>query len=138
MGIGAKSPAYRRALFRLFSSRYFRRRGGTPDGTFVAYVSPSSSLRVLNFAKPLVDSVHARFIRDWIGPDDVVWDIGANMGIFAIPAALRASQVYAFEPDVELAHNLCRSLRLRANRGLNVTVITQLALPARLDPQLLV
>jgi FkbM family methyltransferase len=123
MGIGAKSPAHRRALFRLFSSRYFRRRATTPDGTFVAYVSPSSSLHVLNFAKSMVHPVHARFIRDWIGPTDVVWDIGANMGLFAIPAALKASRVYAFEPDVELAHNLCRSLRLRANRGLNATVI---------------
>ena len=78
---------------------------------------------MLNFTKSVVDSVHARFIRDWIGPNDIVWDIGANMGLFAIPAALRASQVYAFEPDVELAHNLCRSLRLRANRALSIAVI---------------
>ena len=123
MGIGANSPAYRRALFRLFSSRFFRRRATTSDGTFVAYVSPSSSLHVLNFAKSMVHPVHQRFIRNWVKPDDVVWDIVANMGLFALPAALKASQVYAFEPDVEFAHYLKRSLRLRANRGLNASVI---------------
>jgi FkbM family methyltransferase len=53
-----------------------------------------------------------------------VWDIGANLGLFSLPAALKAHQgnVYAFEPDVELAANLLRSLRLTPNKGLNVSL----------------
>lgn len=124
MGIGAQSPLYRRALYRFFESTYFRRTARTGNGVFQAYVSPSSSLSVLDVRKSLVDPVHERFIREWVGADAVVWDIGANLGLFALPAALKASQVYAFEPDLELACNLMRSMRLNRNRNLKLSVLS--------------
>jgi FkbM family methyltransferase len=123
MGIGARSSLPRRLLFRAFSGRYFRRRGRTKDGYFEAYVSPSSSLRLLDPRRPIVDPIDAAFIGRWVKPGAIIWDIGANLGLFALPAALRASQVYAFEPDISLAACLRRSLRLRANRRLSVAVI---------------
>src|SRR5215471_20018780 len=76
MGIGARSPLWRRALFWLFGSIYFRRKCKTVDGTFEAYVSPNSFLGVLDFRKSLVDQVHERFIRKWVKSDAVVWDVG--------------------------------------------------------------
>jgi FkbM family methyltransferase len=126
MGIGAQSPFYRRALYRFFESRYFRRTARTDDGVFQAYVSPSSSLSVLDVRKPLVDPVHERFIREWVEADAIVWDIGANLGLFALPAALklRSGRVYAFEPDLELACSLMRSLRLGKNRNLKLSVMS--------------
>jgi FkbM family methyltransferase len=126
MANGAHAPFYRRALYRFFESRYFRRTARTSDGAFQAYVSPSSVLSVLDVRKSLVDPVHDRFIREWIEADDVVWDIGANLGLFALPAALkvRRGRVYAFEPDLELACNLIRSLRLSKNRDLKVSVVS--------------
>lgn len=125
MGIGAESPYWRRLLYRMFASKYFRRTCRTNSGSFAVYVSPGSSLRVMDFRKPLVDAVHERFIHDWVKPDAVVWDIGGNLGLFALPAALKAAsgQVYVIEPDVELAANLCRSLKLRKNNKLKVSVI---------------
>ena len=125
MGIGAQSPFWRKALFRLFRSRYFRRKCTTGDGTFEAYVSPSSSLGVLDFRKSLVDPVHERFARQWIKTNSVVWDIGSNLGLFALPAALKAKagRVYAFEPDLELAHYLLRSSRLYQNKDLRISVM---------------
>jgi FkbM family methyltransferase len=125
MGIGAESSFLRRALFRFFSRRYFRRTCSTRDGSFEVYVSAGSSLKVLDVRKPLVDPIHERFIKDWIKPDAIVWDIGGNLGLFALPAALKAAagHVYVFEPDVDLAANLCRTLRLRGNRNLNVSVV---------------
>jgi FkbM family methyltransferase len=122
--IGARSSFYRLALFRVFSSRYFRRKCKTSNGSFEIYVSPSSYLGVLNFRRSLVDIVHERFIREWIKPDAIVWDIGANMGLFALPAALKANagRIYAFEPDVELVYYLLRSLRLHQNSKLNISV----------------
>lgn len=125
MGIGAQSPFWRRALFRVFASRYFRRKCRTDDGVFEAYVSPSSSLKFFDLRMSLVDRVHQRFIRDWVEPDAVVWDVGSNLGLFALPAALKAARgrVYAFEPDVDLAGNLLRSLRLKQNKDLDVSVL---------------
>jgi FkbM family methyltransferase len=125
MGIGAQSPYWRRALFRLFASTYFRRKCRTDDGVFEAYISPGSSLRFLDLRRSLVDRVHQRFICDWIEPDAIVWDIGSNLGLFALPAALKAKRgrVFAFEPDVDLAANLLRSLRLKRNKDLHVSVL---------------
>jgi FkbM family methyltransferase len=112
-------------LFKLFASRYFRRKCQTDDGVFQAYVSPSSFLKVLNPRISLVDRIHQRFIRDWLTPDGVVWDIGSNLGLFSLPAALKVirGQVYAFEPDVDLAGNLLRSLRLDGNKELHIAVL---------------
>ena len=61
--IGALSPFWRRALYRVFASRYVRRKCRTDDGVFEAYVSPSSSLKFLDPRMSLVDRVHQRFIR---------------------------------------------------------------------------
>jgi FkbM family methyltransferase len=122
MGIGADSSIWRRALFRALGSAYFRRKCRTSDGVFEAFVSSNSSLKVLSPRGLSVDPVHQRFIHDWIDPTAVVWDIGANLGLFALPAALRANkgQVYGFEPDVELVANLHRTLRLPQNDGLSI------------------
>jgi len=122
-GIGARSPWWRRAAFRWLGATYIRRRGATEDGVFEAYVSAGCSLKVLDPRGLPIDAVHRRFIRDWIAPDAVVWDIGTNLGLFAFPAALkvRLGRVYAFEPDVDLAANLARGLRLPRNRGLLIT-----------------
>jgi FkbM family methyltransferase len=122
MGIGAQSPSWRRALYRTFRSVYFRRKCNTTDGVFEAYVSPSSYLSVLDFRKSLVHPVHRRFIDDWINSDSIVWDIGSNLGLFTLPAALKTTRgrVYAFEPDAELVANFLRSLRLPRNKRLAV------------------
>jgi FkbM family methyltransferase len=123
MGIGAHSATWRRALFTVLGSSYVRRKCRTADGVFEAFVSPNSSLKVLSPRGLSIDPVHQRFIHDWIDPSAVVWDIGANLGLFALPAALRASKgrVYGFEPDVDLAANLHRTLRLPQNSGLNIS-----------------
>ena len=125
MVIDAQSTFWRRALFRVLSSRQFRRQAKTADGRFEAYVSAKCGLAVLNPRRPLVGEAHERFIRDWVEQDSVVWDIGANLGLFGLPAALKVTKgrVYMIEADVELAGNLLRSLKLPHNRALNASVI---------------
>jgi FkbM family methyltransferase len=49
----------------------------------------------------------------WVHKNSVIWDIGANLGVFAFSAAVRAGvggYVYAFEPDLEMAALMVRSL----------------------------
>jgi FkbM family methyltransferase len=119
VGIGAQSPLWRRCLLRLFGSTYVRRKGRFGNEAFEAYVSPGSSLRVLAPRGIPVDPVHERFIREWVRPDSVVWDIGTNLGLFAFPAAIQASRgrVIGFEPDIEIVAQLTRGINLRANAG---------------------
>ena len=53
-------------------------------------------------------------IERWVDCGATVWDIGANMGVFAFSAAIRAGndgRVYAFEADLECAALVLRSQR---------------------------
>ena len=122
MSIGAQSSSIRRTLLTAFSGVYFRRTFNTTAGPFRAYVSPSSRLRFLDPRRLQIEDAHQRFIDRWVKPDSVVWDIGANLGLFAFAAALRAEagQVYGFEPDPELLHYLHKS-RFRLGRSVGNT-----------------
>ena len=123
--IGAQSSYWRRTLLAKLSSVYVRRRIVTLDGAFEIYVSPGSSLKVLKPGGLRIDPVHSRFVREWIAPNAVVWDIGANMGLFALPAALKAKEgrVYVFEPDIDLAAYLLRTMNFPSNKRLNLSLL---------------
>lgn len=58
---------------------------------------------------------------DLVGPDDVVWDIGAHAGYFTLASAQRARQVIACEASAANALHLRRHLAI--NGIGNVTVI---------------
>lgn len=60
-------------------------------------------------------------------PDDVFWDVGANIGCYSLFAAMKGVAVCAFEPHLANARSLLRNIR--ANRAsffgeLNIDVIT--------------
>lgn len=62
---------------------------------------------------------------DTFGPDEVFYDIGANIGVFCVYAALRRNaDVYAFEPESKNYACLCKNLYLnglgRRVKALNV------------------
>ena len=73
------------------------------------YVTPDAGLA---YWRRDLDKV-ARPLLDWAeyltAPGDVVWDIGANVGVFSIAAAARGCQVLALEPDPWLAALITRS-----------------------------
>jgi len=71
------------------------------------------------------EEYYERSLIDWLkqtlGPTDVFWDVGANIGAVTLVAARLCARVVAFEPDP-------RSLRLleaniRANRLANVEIV---------------
>lgn len=54
---------------------------------------------------------------------DVVFDCGANFGVFSILAASKGAEVYAFEPIHEARIILQKTLELNPNIAKNVTVV---------------
>jgi len=52
------------------------------------------------------------FIRDWYRPEDIFFDIGANVGVFSIFAGSRGVHVYAFEPESSNFQVLNRNIQL--------------------------
>ena len=90
------------------------------------YVSPDASLKFwkwnLNKSDPLLFDWAVEFIRQ----GDVVWDIGANIGLFTFAAANLAGasgQVLAVEADIWLADLLRRSARHKSGQSAPVGVL---------------
>lgn len=66
------------------------------------------------------EEVIASFL-DHVSKDDIVWDIGANIGVYSIFAARAGSTVYAFEPDSGFANHLEENIKLN-NVGDEISV----------------
>jgi FkbM family methyltransferase len=94
------------------------------------YVSPEAGLRYWRWNLEKVDPMLCRMARELVAPSSVVWDVGANVGLFTLCAAALAGasgSVLAIEPDLWLAQLLRRSaLRIqeRAPQAARVSVLS--------------
>lgn len=93
--------------------RSFRRRLPPQFGGCQMYITPECGLSYwfgLKFADGLLMNA-----AETVKPGDVVWDVGANMGLFSFASAGlagRGGRVYAFEPDNTLVRLLRKSALL--------------------------
>lgn len=110
---------------RLSRDRAFVRRLPAEFGRTPLFVSPDSQLKYLKPGPLGFDVALLRLARNHIRPDSVVWDVGANVGVFSFAAASLATQGHtiAFEPDPWLADLMGRSQRLTDNRALHLDVV---------------
>jgi FkbM family methyltransferase len=80
------------------------------------YLTPEAGLRYWLPKRGLrADENLFRNAVETVKPGSVVWDVGANMGLFSFAAAGLAGKkgrVYAIEPDTAMAHLIRRSARL--------------------------
>jgi len=111
----AGPSALRRLLEVASRSVVLRRRLPARFGGKRLYVSPECGLRYWQFDLAKVDPVLLDLAERYVRPGDVVWDVGANVGLFAFAAAHRAARVLAFEPDPWLADLLDRTAEWFAN-----------------------
>jgi FkbM family methyltransferase len=116
----------RHILERSTRSWVFRRRLPAAFGRAQLYVSPSAGLRYL--VKPIgnVDQALLRNAIELVRPGDVVWDIGANVGLFSFAAAAlagSAGQIVSFEADLWLATLLHRSRRLQGPTSAPIAIV---------------
>jgi FkbM family methyltransferase len=76
------------------------------------YVSPEASLRYWRSNLATVDPMLFDMAREMVKAGQVVWDVGANVGLFSFCASALAGpsgSVLAIEPDFWLAHLISRS-----------------------------
>ena len=93
---------------RLSRNVVLRRRLPRDLGGHSIYVTPGSALRFWYPDLERADSGKLmKYVRRFVTKDSVVWDVGANVGLFAFSAAAKAKIVFAFEPDPWLA-SLCQ------------------------------
>ena len=107
---------------RLFRNTILKRRLPSTFGSIPLYVSPDAQLKYLKFS---FDNDLLRIASTYIRNDSVVWDIGANIGVFALAAATITTTGYvlAIEPDIWLANIISKSLTLRVNLNLHDHVL---------------
>lgn len=104
----------------------FRRRLPSPFSGARIYVSSEGGLRYLRASMAKVDPALLRLASEFVTAGNVVWDIGANLGLFSFAASVAAGpegRVLAVEPDTELTGLLRRSARANAGRGAPVEVL---------------
>ncbi len=92
------------------------------------YVSPEAGLRYWRHRLDKVDPSLLRMVRELVKPGSVIWDVGANVGLFSLSAAAIAGtsgSVLALEPDLWLANLLSRSARdtQKSKRSARVNVL---------------
>lgn len=111
---------------RLSRGRILKRRLPASVGGGPIYISPEAGLRLwfksLGKSDPELFAAAAEFIKK----DAVVWDVGANIGLFTFAAAGLAGRgggVLAIEADTDLVNLLRRSSRLIWPGRAKVTVL---------------
>ena len=101
----------RRYLESLSRGVVFRRRLPANLGGASVWVTPESRLRFWYPGLGSNDPWLLNMARQFIRPNDRVWDVGANVGLFAFAASYTAGQVLAVEPDAVLVNLLRRTAR---------------------------
>ena len=97
-----------------------RRRMPAPFRAARIYVSSEGGLRYLGRGMARVDPALVRLAAETISLGNTVWDIGANLGLFSLAAAVAAGpsgRVLAVEPDTLLAGLLRRSVAVNCGHA---------------------
>lgn len=116
----------RSSLERALRGRVVRRRIPAPFGGRKIYASPEASLIWALPGAATVDLELTDFCREFVTPGSVVWDIGANVGLFSFCAAHASGKngrVIALEPDPFLAALIQRSESERPETAAPCTVL---------------
>jgi FkbM family methyltransferase len=115
----------RTIIERLSRGRYLKRRLPARFDHTPLYVSPDAQLKYLKPGNDAFDSELLKIVDEYVREDSVVWDIGANVGVFAFAAASVAKKgsALAVEADIWLAQLIRRSISLKENVGLDIQVL---------------
>jgi FkbM family methyltransferase len=90
------------------------------------FVSGSAGLKYLSRPMDRIDPSLCSVAAEFVAPGSVVWDVGANVGLFAFSAAHHAGpegRVIAFEPDAWLVQLLRRSVSIQPAASAPVEVV---------------
>lgn len=104
----------------------FRRSLPRGVGGAQIFVSGSAGLKYLFKPMEAVDPVLCRLAGEFVHQGDVIWDIGANIGLFSFAAAHlagEAGKVYAFDADTWLVQLLRRSASIQPATSARVQII---------------
>ena len=93
----------RRMIERLSRGMILRRKLPKRYGDIPFYATPEAGLKFWSHNSNKWDPHLFELCDEYVKEDSIIWDVGANIGLFSFPAAVLAGQhgrVLAIEPDV--------------------------------------
>lgn len=118
------SRHFRTALERLARGRVLKRHISSGYGRFPIYVSPDAQLKYLKLGSSAFDADLVKIADQLIVKGDVVWDVGANVGVFSFACAYQGAEtIVAIEADIWLCSVLRRTSALKEYQDCDVRVI---------------
>jgi FkbM family methyltransferase len=105
---------------------YFRRSLPKSLGGAQFYASASGGLKYLFRPIESVDPGLCRLAREFVKQGHVVWDVGANVGLFSFAAAHlagEAGKVFSFDADTWLVQLLRRSASIQPSTSASVQIV---------------
>ena len=133
------SVVARRLLERMSRNIVLERRLPKRLGGARIFVTPDSALRFWSWSVESAQPLLLRWAERHVHVGDTLWDVGANVGVFAAAAASRAGphgRVVAIEPDLCLAQLLQRTARARGDSMAPIVVLS-CAVAETLEPRTL-
>ena len=125
-GLESNVGVMRNALERAFRNVTFPRRLPADLGGAPIYVSGSAGLKYLFRSMDAIDPVLCGMATEFVRPNHVVWDVGANIGLFTFASAYIAGskgQIYAFEADPWLVQLLQRSAAIQPSACAPIRIV---------------
>ena len=115
----------RRITEKLARGRVLKRKMTVCGKATPLFVSPDAQLKYLKPGKEAFDRDLIQIAEKFLREDSVVWDIGANVGVFTFSSAVVASKgtVVSVEADIWLASILRKSARLEQYRDSDIRVL---------------
>ncbi len=104
----------------------YRRRLPGEFGKSRIFVTPSAGLKYLLKPMSRVDPPLINCAKTLVRPGNTVWDVGANVGLFAFAAAAyagRGGAIHCFEADTWLVQLLRRSCAIQPSQNASVNVV---------------
>jgi FkbM family methyltransferase len=110
---------------KLSRGKILKRRLPSRFGKTSLYVSPDSQLKYLKLGEEAFDEELLKVVDFYIHDNSIIWDIGANVGVFSFGAASIAKKGFtlAVEADIWLAQLIGKSLSLKENNQLNLRIL---------------
>lgn len=126
LSIMSVTLALRNFVENITRSWVYRRRLPPAFNSVPIYVTPAAGLKFLFKSMDKADPPLLRNVRELVQPGNVVWDIGANVGLLTFAAAAKSGvggAVVAFEPDSWLLQILRRSRSAQPAASAPVTIV---------------
>jgi FkbM family methyltransferase len=116
----------RSALERMLRDTTMRRHLPKEFGRAPIIMSAAGGLGALLRPVRKYDPLLLRIALSLVHPGNVVWDVGANIGLFSVASAAlsgASGNVIAFEPDVVLVNLLRRTASLQSRSAAPITIV---------------